>query len=53
MLCKKFDGNDELCLVGKNFSFEMRFEMFVIMKSIPCERNWTMAELNTCVLWSW
>ena len=34
MVAWKFEGKDELCLVGKNFSFEIRLEIFVMMKSV-------------------
>jgi len=33
MVVWKLEGKDELCFVGKNFSFEIRFDIFVMMKS--------------------
>lgn len=33
MVVWKFAGKVELCFVGKNFSFEMRLDILVMMKS--------------------
>jgi hypothetical protein len=49
ILCWKFVGKGELCLVGKNFSFVSLLDIFVMMKSKDVSNDGALIEGHLCI----